>query len=61
MANEPEETMERWRELALSVLDQNKRLVEELQEWMKLTERLSQENKQLSAMLDEQDPRGKLQ
>lgn len=61
MSNDPEETIEKWKSLALALLEQNERFAQELREWMKLTERLSQENKQLSAMLDKQNPQGKLQ
>ena len=61
MSNDPEETIEKWKSLALALLEQNERFAQELREWMKLTERPSQENKQLSAMLDKQNPQGKLQ
>jgi SOS response regulatory protein OraA/RecX len=47
-----EETMEQWKNLALALLEQNKRFSEELQEWMKLTERLSKENTELMMQLD---------
>jgi thiamine kinase-like enzyme len=61
MANEPEETMEKWKDLALSLLEQNKKFAEELQEWMKLAKRLSEENKQLTRELQPKHMREKLQ
>ena len=47
-----EETMEQWKNLALELLEQNKKFAEELQEWMKLAKRLSEENRQLMTQID---------
>lgn len=61
MTNKPEETMEKWKELALSLLEQNKKFAEELQEWMRLAKRLSEENKELAQQLEPKHMRRKLQ
>lgn len=47
-----EETMEQWKKLALSLLEQNKKFAEEILEWIKLAERLSKENTELMMQID---------